>query len=151
MIHHIHHGSCALGVEGGGGRKNRICFSLSASEPNKSDGDNCFSIFCVISHHSHHTISLQGETTMKLAFVAAFFGAICAQNAAAFSPASRSKVLNNLKEMSMEVKMTGAGGAAQPDQYVEGKCYTWNRGDMLVYHHVHLILLGMISGLWQLL
>jgi len=57
---------------------------------------------------------------MKLAFVAAFFGALCAQNAAAFSPASRSKVLNNLKEMSMEIKMSGAGGAAQPDQYVEG-------------------------------
>lgn len=63
---------------------------------------------------------------MKLAFVAAFFGALCAQNASAFSPASRSKVLNNLKEMSMEVKMSGAGGAAQPDQYVEGECDTWN-------------------------
>lgn len=65
---------------------------------------------------------------MKLAFVAAFLGGLCAQNAVAFSPASRSKVLNNLKEMSMEVKMTGAGGAAQPDQYVEGECVTWNRG-----------------------
>jgi hypothetical protein len=83
---------------------------------------------------------------MKLAFVAAFFGAICAQNAAAFSPASRSKVLNNLKEMSMEVKMTGAGGAAQPDQYVEGECDTWNRGDVLFYF-LPLILLGVISCL----
>ena len=33
----------------------------------------------------------------------------------AFSPASRSRVLNDLREM----RMTGAGGAAQPD-YVEG-------------------------------
>ena len=57
---------------------------------------------------------------MKIAFVASFFGALCAQHAAAFSPTSRGNVLKNLKEMSMEVKMTGAGGAAQPDQYVEG-------------------------------
>jgi len=80
---------------------------------------------------------------MKLAFVATFFGALCAQNAAAFSPASRSKVLNNLKEMSMEIKMTGAGGAAQPDQYVEGECDTWNRGDVLFY--LHLVLLWVIG------
>ena len=33
----------------------------------------------------------------------------------AFSPASRSRVLNDLREM----RMTGAGGAATPD-YVEG-------------------------------
>lgn len=79
---------------------------------------------------------------MKLAFVAAFFGALCSQNANAFSPASRSKVLNNLKEMSMEIKMTGAGGAAQPDQYVEGECDTWNRGDMLFC--LPLIRLGVI-------
>ena len=82
-------------------------------------------------------------STMKLAFVAAFFGALCSQSASAFSPASRSKVLNNLKEMSMEVKMTGAGGAAQPDQYVEGECDTWNRDDVLFL--LHLILLEVIT------
>jgi hypothetical protein len=36
--------------------------------------------------------------------------------AKAFSPSARSKVLNDLKEM----RMTGAGGAASPDYYVEG-------------------------------
>jgi hypothetical protein len=35
----------------------------------------------------------------------------------AFSPATRSKVLNDLKEM----RMSGAGGAAAPDYYTEGE------------------------------
>jgi len=69
-------------------------------------------------------LAIIGKTTMKIAFVASFFGALCAQDAAAFSPTSRGNVLKNLKEMSMEVKMTGAGGAAQPDNYVEGECDT---------------------------
>eukprot|EP00580_Thalassiosira_gravida_P003235 CAMPEP_0201620956 /NCGR_PEP_ID=MMETSP0492-20130828/45486_1 /ASSEMBLY_ACC=CAM_ASM_000837 /TAXON_ID=420259 /ORGANISM="Thalassiosira gravida, Strain GMp14c1" /LENGTH=262 /DNA_ID=CAMNT_0048090323 /DNA_START=37 /DNA_END=825 /DNA_ORIENTATION=+ len=42
--------------------------------------------------------------------------ASCQNGAEAFSPAARSKVLDNLKEM----RMTGAGGAAQPEQYMEG-------------------------------
>jgi len=56
---------------------------------------------------------------MNLAFVASFVGGLLAtQNAAAFSPpASRSKVLQNL----LDIKMTGAGGAATPDTYVEGE------------------------------
>lgn len=37
--------------------------------------------------------------------------------AEAFSPAARNKVLNDLKEM----RMSGAGGAAAPDYYVEGE------------------------------
>ena len=77
-----------------------------------------------LTHLSSSRISPYGKTTMKIAFVASFFGALCAQNAAAFSPTSRGNVLKNLKEMSMEVKMTGAGGAAQPDNYVEGECDT---------------------------
>ena len=44
----------------------------------------------------------------------------------AFSPPSRSKVLNDLKEM----RMTGAGGAAQPDSYNEGESsFTWNQDE----------------------
>lgn len=56
-------------------------------------------------------------------FTAAVLGALLAGGASAFSPsASRaggsSKILANLKEM----RMTGAGGAASPDQqYVEGE------------------------------
>ena len=37
--------------------------------------------------------------------------------AEAFLPAARTKVLNDLKEM----RMSGAGGAAAPDYYVEGE------------------------------
>ena len=65
-------------------------------------------------------------------FTAVVLGAVlfASQNVAeAFSPAARSKVLNNLKEM----RMTGAGGAATPDtNYVEGESspivdgFTWN-------------------------
>jgi len=57
--------------------------------------------------------------TMK-AFSTLVLGAVllASQNhaAKAFSPSARSKVLNDLKEM----RMTGAGGAASPDYYVEG-------------------------------
>lgn len=35
----------------------------------------------------------------------------------AFSPSARAKILTDLKEM----KMSGAGGAASPDYYVEGE------------------------------
>jgi hypothetical protein len=38
-------------------------------------------------------------------------------SAMAFSPSARAKVLTDLKEM----RMTGAGGAASPDYYVEGE------------------------------
>ena len=56
------------------------------------------------------------------------------QGVEAFSPPSRSKVLNDLKEM----RMTGAGGAAQPDSYNEGESsFTWNqmqgRGDRYIF------------------
>ena len=37
--------------------------------------------------------------------------------AEAFSPSARAKILTDLKEM----KMSGAGGAASPDYYVEGE------------------------------
>ena len=49
--------------------------------------------------------------------VAVVASSFAAQNVDAFSPASRSRMLNDLREM----KMTGAGGAAQPDNYVEGE------------------------------
>ena len=53
------------------------------------------------------------------AFATAVLAALFAKHngAEAFSPAAGRKVLNNLKEM----QMTGAGGAAQPDTYVEGE------------------------------
>eukprot|EP00569_Conticribra_weissflogii_P019814 CAMPEP_0171421086 /NCGR_PEP_ID=MMETSP0881-20121228/404_1 /TAXON_ID=67004 /ORGANISM="Thalassiosira weissflogii, Strain CCMP1336" /LENGTH=259 /DNA_ID=CAMNT_0011939483 /DNA_START=54 /DNA_END=833 /DNA_ORIENTATION=+ len=48
---------------------------------------------------------------MKLSAVAAFIGTLCAnQNAEAFSPATRSRVLNDLKEM----RMTAGGAGATP-------------------------------------
>eukprot|EP00970_Alexandrium_tamarense_P019445 scaffold14050_cov255-Alexandrium_tamarense.AAC.1 len=55
---------------------------------------------------------------MRFAAVTALFGALLAStlNVDAFSPAARSRVLNNLKEISMS---GGAGGAAQPE-YDEG-------------------------------
>ena len=52
-----------------------------------------------------------------LGVLVAVVASFAAQNVDAFSPASRSRVLNDLREM----KMTGAGGAAQPDNYVEGE------------------------------
>lgn len=61
----------------------------------------------------------QNKPTMK-SFAAAALGALlaCTHHAAAFSPAARTKALNNLKEM----RMTGAGGAASPDtNYVDGE------------------------------
>jgi len=48
--------------------------------------------------------------------VAVVASSFAAQNVDAFSPASRSRVLNDLREM----KMAGEGGAAQPDNYYEG-------------------------------
>jgi len=53
---------------------------------------------------------------MRLLLKLVLGAAIFATSTEAFSPPSRSRVLNDLKEM----RMTGAGGAAQPDQYVEG-------------------------------
>ena len=49
--------------------------------------------------------------------VAVVASSFAAQNVDAFSPASRSRVLNDLREM----KMAGEGGAAQPDNYYEGE------------------------------
>ena len=54
------------------------------------------------------------------AFTTLVLGAVllASRNGAeAFSPAARTKVLNDLKEM----RMSGAGGAAAPDYYVEGE------------------------------
>ena len=54
---------------------------------------------------------------MRLLLKLVLGAAIFATSTEAFSPPSRSRVLNDLKEM----RMTGAGGAAQPDNYVEGE------------------------------
>lgn len=64
-------------------------------------------------HHKNSTSLLIMRLLLKLVLGAAIF----ATSTEAFSPPSRSRVLNDLKEM----RMTGAGGAAQPDQYVEGE------------------------------
>lgn len=58
-------------------------------------------------------------------FTAVALGAVLLASqhvAEAFSPASRSKVLQNLQDMRMDLGMTGAGGAATPDSgYVDGE------------------------------
>lgn len=56
---------------------------------------------------------------VRSSFTALALGALfaCSQYAEAFSPAARSRVLSDLKDM----RMTGAGGAATPDTYVEGE------------------------------
>ena len=62
--------------------------------------------------------------TMK-AFSTVVLGAvILGKSVEAFSPSARSKILNDLKDMRMDMKdvrMSGAGGAASPDYYVEGE------------------------------
>ena len=65
---------------------------------------------------------------MRLLLKLVLGAAIFATSTEAFSPPSRSRVLNDLKEM----RMTGAGGAAQPDQYVEGESMPI-RGSIILY------------------
>ena len=77
-----------------------------------------------------HSSPNSNSTNMARFFSTLILGAVlfASQNnegVEAFSPPSRSKVLNDLKEM----RMTGAGGAAQPDSYNEGELsFTWNQG-----------------------
>lgn len=78
------------------------------------------------SFHFHYydstpSTSTPNERTMR-AFSTLVLGAVAllaAQHdtAEAFSPSARAKILTDLKEM----KMSGAGGAASPDYYVEGE------------------------------
>ena len=81
-------------------------------------------------HDDRHVLTLTNNNmNMARFFSTLILGAVlfASQNKGveAFSPPSRSKVLNDLKEM----RMTGAGGAAQPDSYNEGELsFTWNQG-----------------------
>ena len=75
------------------------------------------SIFITLKFFSSRTTTT--PPTMR-AFTTLVLGAVllASQNGAeAFSPSARTKVLNDLKEM----RMSGAGGAAAPDYYVEGE------------------------------
>ena len=72
-------------------------------------------------YDSTPSTSTPNERTMR-AFSTLVLGAVAllaAQHdtAEAFSPSARAKILTDLKEM----KMSGAGGAASPDYYVEGE------------------------------
>ena len=66
---------------------------------------------------------------MRLLLKLVLGAAIFATSTEAFSPPSRSRVLNDLKEM----RMTGAGGSAQQDQYVDGESMPI-RGSGCVYY-----------------
>lgn len=58
-------------------------------------------------------------------------------SAEAFSPSARAKVLTDLKEM----RMSGAGGAASPDYYVEG-----TRVCHLLLQHIYIIVAVFVAG-----